>query len=192
MKLKWSLVELAKYRNQPLVLEGKAGLTNSLKKRKKDLLDATPITINGIVSSESNDRYLVDLTLDVTLTLPSSRSLTPVDFHLIVPMIELYLAPNLSQDLIDDDLDNKIVISLEKDILDLKKPIEDTILASIPMKILSEEEIESDELPRGEGWEVILEDEFASSSSEESGTAQSNPFDALKDLDLFHTEDEEQ
>ena len=191
MKLKWSLVELAKYRNQPLVLDGKVDLTNTLKKRKKDLLDATPISIKGIVSSESNNRFIVDLTLDVTLTLPSSRSLTPVDFNMTVPFTELYLAPNVSQDLIDDDLDNQIVISLEKDILDLKKPIEDTILAAIPMKILSEEEIESNEMPRGEDWEVILEDDVVSNSSQESEKSKNNPFGALKELDLFNTEDEE-
>lgn len=189
MKLKWSLVELAKYRNEPLVLDGKIDLTNSLKTRKKDLLDATPITIKGILSSESNDRFLVDLTIDVMLTLPSSRSLTPVDFNLTIPLTELYLAPNLSQDSIDD-LDNKVVISLEQDILDLQKPIEDTILASIPMKILSKEEIESDERPSGEDWGLTLEDEYVSNSSTESGIPEDNPFGVLKDLDLFNTEDE--
>lgn len=191
MKLKWSLVELAKYRNQPLVLDGKIDLTNSLKKRKKDLLDATPVSVKGIISSESNNRFLVDITLDVILTLPSSRSLTPVDFDLTVPLTELYLAPNLSHDSIDDDLDNKIVISLEKDILDLEKPIEDTILASIPMKILSKEEIDSEERPSGEDWEFTLEDEVVSNSSEETGTPENNPFGVLKDLDLFNTEDDE-
>ncbi len=190
MKLKWSLVELAKYRNEPLVLDGKVDLTNSLKKRKKDLLDATPITITGFVRSESNNRFLVDVTLDVLLTLPSSRSLKPVDFNLTVPLTELYLAPNYSHDSTDDDLDNKIVISLEQDILDLKKPIEDTILAAIPMKILSEEEIESDERPSGEDWGLTLEDEMLSNSSEETGIPENNPFGVLKDLDLFKTEDE--
>ncbi len=191
MKLKWSLVELAKYRNQPLVIDGRIDLTNSLKKRKKDLLDATPIKLKGIVSRESNNRFLVDLTLDVTLTLPSSRSLTPADINLTVPLTELYLAPNLSQDTIDDS-DNKIVISLEKDILDLKKPIEDTILASIPMKILSKEDLKSDERPSGEDWELTLEDENVLSSTEEPRIPKNNPFGILKDLDLFNEEDEKQ
>ena len=192
MKIKWSLVELAKYQNQPLVLDGKIDLTNSLKNRKKDLLDATPILVKGIISSEGNNQFIVDLTLDVTLTLPSTRSLTPVDFNLKVPLTELYLAPNLSRDTIDDDLENRVVISLEQDILDLKKPIEDTILASIPMKVLSEEEIESKDRLSGDDWELIFEDDLGSAISDESEVSANNPFGILKDLDLFDTEDDEE
>lgn len=188
MKLKWALAELAKYKTEPLVLDGKVDLTNSLKARKKDILDATPVSVTGIIMLEGNEQYLVDLTLNTTLTLPSSRSLTPVPYEMNVAFTEIYLAPNLSRNTIED-LDDQIVITLEQDLIDLRKPIEDTLIASIPMKILSKEEQISNERPQGEDWELILEGEELAEATEES-SAQRNPFGILKDLDLF-AEDEE-
>lgn len=189
MKLKWALAELAKYKLEPLIIKGKVDLTNSLKKRKKDILDASPIAVEGMILSEGQDRYLVDLTLNVTLRLPSTRSLTPVDYEMTIPFTELYLASNLNRETIED-LDKQMIFSLDQDFIDLKKPIEDTIIASIPMKLLSEEEAKSDKRPKGEDWELTLEGEQSLEKSEESSVAENNPFGMLKDLDLFE-EDEE-
>lgn len=188
MKLKWALAELAKYKTEPLVLDGKVDLTNSLKERKKDILDATPVSVTGIIMLQGNEQYLVDLTLSTTLTLPSSRSLTPVPYEMNVAFTEIYLAPNLSQNTIED-LDDQIVITLEQDMIDLRKPIEDTLIASIPMKILSKEEQISNDKPQGEDWELILEGEELTEATEESN-AQRNPFGILKDLDLFEKDEE--
>lgn len=189
MKLKWALAELAKYKTEPLVIDGKVDLTNSLKKRRKDILDATPVSVKGIVMLEGENRYLVDLNLEVTLTLPSSRSLEPVPYEMNIAFTEIYLAPNLSQDTVEE-LDDQIVISLEKDIIDLRKPIEDTLIASIPMKILSKEELVSNERPKGDDWELILEGEESSEKIKDPEVPENNPFGILKDLNLFK-EDEE-
>ena len=184
MKLKWALAELAKYKKEPLVLDGEVDLTNSLQERREDILDATPVNITGIVMLEGNDQYLVDLTLSTTLTLPSSRSLTPVPYEMNVAFTEIYLAPNLSRDRIED-LDDQIVITLDQHIIDLRKPIEDTLIASIPIKILSKEELNSSERPRGKDWELLLEGEESSEKIEDPEITKNNPFGVLKDLDLF-------
>ena len=189
MKLKWALAELAKYKIEPLVLDGKVDLTNSLKKRRKDILDATLVSVKGIVVLEEENRYLVDLSLNVILTLPSSRSLEPVPYEMNIAFTEIYLAPNLSQDTIED-LDNQLVVSLDKDLIDLRKPIEDTLIASIPMKILSEEELVSDERAKGDDWELILEGEEPSEKIEDSEVPENNPFDVLKGLDLYEEDKE--
>lgn len=190
MNLKWSLVELRKYQNNLLLLDDNVDLTESLKSRKRDLIDATPVKVNGAITMEGNKKFFVDLTLDVVLTLPSSRSLDPVDLALTVPFSEIYLAPEVNQEEVDD-LDDEVVFSLEKDILDLQKPIEDTILASIPMKILSEEELNSDERPNGTDWELTLEGEDSRNSTNESDISKNSPFSVLKDLNLFDDADEE-
>jgi uncharacterized protein len=181
MKLKWSLMELNKYKDSYFPLEGKADLTNSLKKRKQELIDASLVDINGMIDIQGNKRYYVDLTLNVTLTLPSSRSLEPVDIDLHIPFSEVYLAPDaLGQDL--EEFDETSIFSLEQDILDLQKPIEDTILASIPMKVLSEEEVNATELPTGNDWELSLEDETDSKESTESSSPENSPFNVLKGM----------
>lgn len=190
LKLKWALAELAKYKLKPLTLDGEVNLTNSLKKRNSDLLDAKPVKVKGMVILEGEDQYLVDLNLKTTLTLPSTRSLTPVTYKMDVNLREVYLAPNLSQNVLED-LEDQIAFSLDKDILDLRKPIEDTIIASIPMKILSEEERFSKEGPKGKDWELFIEGEELPEKEKDSSGSQNNPFGILKDLDLFDEKDDQ-
>lgn len=191
MKLKWSLAELQRYRNDYYPVSGVVNLTNALKNRKDDLIDASPVEIEGTITLEGSDKYYVDLTLDLTLTMPSSRSLEPVELDMTLPFHEVYLAPDARIVANEDEIEDDLYFSLEKDILDLQKPIEDTILASIPLKVLSEEEQDSYELPSGRDWSMRLEDEMDSKpDSDESAKSKTSPFDILKDMDLF-SEDED-
>lgn len=190
MKLKWSLAELHKQPAGILTLDEKVDMTESLKKRDTELMDVSLIEIQGTISIEAYSRYFVDLTLNVALTLPSSRSLKPVKLDLTIPFSEVYLAPEAGQAAVEN-LEDEVVFSLEQDILDLKKPIEDTILAAIPMKVLSEDEKTSNDFPAGNDWEVKLEGETDSSNKkDEADTSENSPFAILKDLDLDFSEDE--
>ena len=191
MKLKWSLAELQRYRNDYYSVSGIVNLTNALKNRKDDLIDASPVEIEGTITLEGSDKYYVDLKLDLTLTMPSSRSLEPVELDMTLPFHEVYLAPDARIVASEDEIEDDLYFSLEKDILDLQKPIEDTILASIPLKVLSEEEQDSYELPSGRDWSMRIEDEMGSETvSDESAKSKASPFYILKDMDLF-SEDED-
>lgn len=191
MKLKWSLAELQRYRNDYYPVSGVVNLTNALKNRKDDLIDASSIEIEGTITLEGSDKYYVDLTLDLTLTLPSSRSLEPVDLDMTLPFHEVYLAPDARILASEDEIEDDLYFYLTKDILDLQIPIEDTILASIPLKVLSKKEQDSYELPSGQDWSMRLEDEMDSKPvSDESAKSKASPFDILKDMDLF-SEDED-
>ena len=190
MKLKWSLVELHKQPAGILMLDEKVDMTESLKKRNTELMDVSLIDIQGTISIEASSRYFVDLTLNVILTLPSSRSLKPVKLDLTIPFSEVYLAPEAGQTAVET-LEDEVVFSLEQDILDLQKPIEDTILAAIPMKVLSEDEKTSNDFPTGNDWEVKLEGEADSSNNkDDADTSENSPFAILKDLDLDFSKDE--
>lgn len=190
MKLKWSLAELHKQPAGILMLDEKVDMTDSLKKRDAELMDVSLIDIQGTISIEAYSRYFVDLTLNVILTLPSSRSLKPVKLDLTIPFSEVYLAPEAGQTAVET-LEDEVVFSLEQDILDLQKPIEDTILAAIPMKVLSEDEKTSNDFPTGNDWEVKLEGETDSSNNkDDADTSENSPFAILKDLDLDFSKDE--
>lgn len=192
MKLKWSLAELQKNQNGIFPISVVADLKNSLMSRNSELIEVSPVEVSGSISIEGKKRYYVDLTLDVDLTLPSSRSLEPVTLDMAIPFNEVYLAPEVRvSDL--EDLDEDDVFSLEQDILDLRIPIEDTILAAIPLKVLSKEEEESTDLPNGQDWVLMLEDEADSPQEKgESGGSKPSPFDVLKDLDLFDSDKEDE
>lgn len=192
MKLKWSLQELHKYPHGIAMLDGSVDMENSLKERKNDLIDASSVDVQGTISIEEFKRYFVDLTLNVTLTLPSSRSLEPVELTLTVPFSEVYLAPEAGQAAMED-IGEEVVFSLEQDILDLQKPIEDTILAAIPLKVLSKDEESSNDLPSGNDWELILEENAgASKANDASDTSKGSPFAMLKDHDFDFSDDEDE
>lgn len=191
MKVKWSLAELQKNQHGIYPVSGQADLTAALKSRRTDILDASLIDIQGAITIDGKKKFYVDLTLSMELTMPSSRSLEPVKLDLDIPFNEVYLAPDVKiADL--EDIDEQEVFSLEKDILDLQKPIEDTILATIPMKILTEEEESGADLPTGQDWQLVLEDDVEPVSKSDASTkSKSSPFDVLKDLELFNEKDEE-
>lgn len=190
MKLKWSLMELRRYQDDVLLLDGNIDLTGSLKERMNDVLDASLINVTGAISVDRDERFFVDLTLTVTLTLPSSRSLEPTDIDLVVPFSEVYMAPDVNPNDMDEFEGEELVFSLENEVLDLQKPIEDTILAAIPIKILTEEEKVAKDLPSGDGWELKLEED-GSYENDEFDIPENSPFSVLKELSMFDDEDEE-
>lgn len=180
MKIKWPLNELKKYSEEPLPLSGQVGLEKSLQEREEEILAASPLSIEGILVVEDSGEYLVDLQLNIELTLPSSRSLTPVDVELSIPFSETYLAPGHVPEE-DKYMEDEIVIELEKEQLDLQKPLEDSVLAAIPTQVFTQEERENNVMPSGKEWEVISEEEHYAEKDKEPNEEDS-PFAALKDL----------
>lgn len=179
MKIKWALNELRKQDNEPIRLLGEVDLESSLKKRSDRISSASPTHIDGWIIVEGEDMFIVDATLTTTLTVPSTRSLEPVDIKCNAKLQETYLAP----DYIPEDKESQtddIVIELETQELDIKKPIEDSVLLAIPSRVLTDAEASDEDLPKGNDWEVMTEDHY-----QESGTMlseENSPFSVLKDL----------
>src|SRR5699024_12264298 len=111
MKLKWSLAELHKQPAGILMLDEKVDMTDSLKKRDTEWMDVSSIDIQGTISIEAYSRYFVDLTLNVILTLPSSRSLKTVRLDLTIPCSRVYLSTEAGQSAVAT-LDAEVVVSI--------------------------------------------------------------------------------
>ncbi|MER2063466.1 MAG: YceD family protein [Alkalibacterium sp.] len=180
MKIKWALSELNKYQDSPLTLDGSVDLEKSLKERDNDFIAADPVSLQGIMTVDEKSVYYVDMTMKVKVTLPSSRSLEPVDMVMTIPFSEIYLAPDSPVSL-EQFTEEELIERLTTDTLDLKKPIEDAILTSKPSQIFTAEELESDEMPSGKDWVVLPEDQHnnAMHSSNDEGDPR---FAVLKDL----------
>ena len=56
--------------------------------------------------------------------------------------------------------DGEILMPLEDAELDLLPAIEDHLLLSIPMQVLTPEEVASGDMPSGDDWEVLAEEDF--------------------------------
>lgn len=158
--MKWSVLELNKYKEEPLMFSETFDLTNQLQKRNPEILDAGPIQVNGLVSAGEGE-YVLHYKLNVTLTVPSSRSLEPVDLSLELSVNELFMTPDqFSGRDKEIEIPEEEILIVEDNTIDLDASLIDNILLAIPLKVLTKEEEASDELPKGNDWEVITEDAY--------------------------------
>lgn len=164
--MKWSLLELNKYKDDPCEFSETLDLKASLMQRDVLILDVSPVSVNGSLTV-GKDEYLVHYLIDVTVTVPSSRSLTPVPLPLRIEVDEVFMTLEQYQRK-DERLADEEVIVLEKPTINLTESVEDNILLAIPLQVLSEEERLSNEMPKGSDWEVLSEENYLKRKQEEA------------------------
>lgn len=178
----FTLLELKK-RTDGIAFEEQLDVKTTLLARDESILDVSDVMVKGQVRYD-NGLYLLDYTIDYSITLPSSRSMLPVTLQKHVDVAEVFIeASEVSRqrELVEEEL----VLILEGDRIDLEESILDNILLNIPLKILTVEEAESDELPSGKDWSVLTESQYQAMKSAEKET--SSPFATL--VDFFKTEE---
>lgn len=153
-------------------------IKEKLAERNKDVLDVKGIFVQGNVSYDDG-LYLLNYTLDYTITLPSSRSMLPVDVHQIEEVSEVFIEAvdiHAKEDLVRENL----ILVLEEDYIDLEESAIDNMLLTIPMQVLSEEEQHSDTMPSGNSWSVLTEEQY--DALQDKKKKENNPFSALNGL----------
>ncbi|GFH40680.1 YceD family protein [Lactococcus insecticola] len=179
--MKWSLQELTKKKSVEFA-ETHLDLAKELITREPEILAVSEVLVNGRVDADK-EIYVLNYTADYTLTLPSSRSLTPVEVPMSLAVSELFT----TQAYLDDnkaDLDADMLFILEKDVIDLDESVADNILLELPMKVLTKDEENASEMPKGDTWQVLTEEDYAklqAESDEETKVAKS-PFSQLDGL----------
>lgn len=183
-EMKWTLKEIQEHRDEPLHFTETVDLEKSLMERDKQILAVSEITADGYLVYE-NHAVMANFTIDLTITLPSSRSLEPVEVPLNITVAELYVEDesyDWSQDV------EEVVIPLEGTELNLIPAVEDAILLNLPIQVLTREEAETGKMPSGEEWTVMSEDEYRQQKQQEKEAAVDPRLANLKAL----LEDEEQ
>lgn len=156
--MKWSLLKLEKHRGQPLCFEEVLDLKQSLMTRDSSILDVCPAKVSGMLTVNPTE-YILNYTAEVTITLPSSRSLKPVELPVTLNVNEIFMTEE--QFIKEEDQTIKAeVLSLEKSMINLNESVEDNLLLAIPVQVLTKEEKEKQEMPKGEDWEVISEEQY--------------------------------
>ncbi|MTD41785.1 DUF177 domain-containing protein [Erwinia sp. CPCC 100877] len=164
--MKWSLLELNKYKDKPCEFSEMLDLKASLMRRDDQILDVSPVKVVGLLTV-GNDEYLTHYRIDVIVTVPSSRSLTPVPLSLKIDVDEVFMTLEQFQNRKEQVPEEEIII-LEKPTIDLNESVEDNILLSIPLQVLTEEEQHSHEMPQGNDWEVLSEEDYAKKKQAEA------------------------
>lgn len=164
-----------KITKQELFSKGKKFFNEDLLISKDDVKD-TPIILDikclhADVSVENiSDISIVKIALKGNLVLSSTRSLKPVDY-LLNTNDEIVFT--LNNELVDDEN----VILFNDDELDLNPIFYSMLISSIPLKVIDD----NDEFVKGEGYEVISEDEY---NKRRETSLDNSLFSSLVDLDL--------
>lgn len=184
--MKWSTLELKKHRDAPVTFDETFDLKAELMSRDDQILDVAPVAVNGLLTVSRNE-YLVHYQVNTVLTLPSSRSLEPVAWPMAFTVDELFMTQeqfdNRSELIADEE-----VLIIEGQTIDLKESVLDNILLEIPLQVLSEEEKRSNEMPSGDDWVVLSEDDFQHQQEAQEPTIDPR---LAKLSELFNNDDQQ-
>ncbi|MFC3932007.1 YceD family protein [Streptococcus dentapri] len=155
-----------------------ADIKKILLSRNPEIIDIKAVKAKGLATYDEG-LFLLNYDLSYTVTLPSSRSMEPVEVPQSFFVSEVFIEAaqaKAKQDLVDDDL----VLILEGEEIDLDESIVDNILLNIPLRVLSEAEAENDSLPSGNDWTVLTESQYQVLQREKQEA--NNPFASLDGL----------
>lgn len=153
-------------------------LTQNLKNRNREILELSPVQVRGTIRFEAGF-YFLDYSLSYTITLASSRSMLPVERQESYMVNEIFVDDESilkEKDLVDEDM----VLVIEDETIVLAESVTDNILLNIPMKILTPEEEKGQDLPAGQDWTVMTEEDFQKSQQEQKEA--NSPFAQLQGL----------
>ena len=88
--MKWSIGELRRYKEEALNFSETIDVNDALTARDNEVLAVTPVTVEGILSVGKNE-YILHYRLKTIVTVPSARSLEPVDLPLDLSVDEVFM-----------------------------------------------------------------------------------------------------
>lgn len=175
--MKWSIQELRQIASQPMMIDEIVDMKEQMKVVIPELIDMSPVSVKGMVLYEEHT-VLTQLRLALKMTMPSTRSLEPVELDLQLPVNERFIEDGWNTDIVDEE--SVTQLPLDSFTIDLKESIRDNILLNLPIQILTETESEADAFPEGNDWRVVSETEFEAEQEQEEVI---NPeFAKLQDL----------
>ncbi|MDD4077146.1 MAG: hypothetical protein PHT03_04140 [Bacilli bacterium] len=126
--MKWSLQQLHKYGKATFPFETEYDFTEEIK-NIDDILGITPAIVKGNGVHIRDDRFKFEFHISVILYLQDAITLDPVEFPLELSVIEIF-----DKELFDDD-----TRLIEKNTIELRDVIWESILLEKPMRVVKDE-----------------------------------------------------
>ena len=95
-----------------------------------------------------------------------------------VPIKERYVYPEYDQKA--DEFEETTIV-LEHDYIDLEEAVIDSLILNLPMRVVGEDEL-STELPSGNDWSVVTEEDYQQQQKKEQAEQVDPRFASLKAL----------
>ena len=128
--MKWSLAELHRYQNEPLHIQSTFDLNASLTKLFPDIiLGVAPVKVDGYVTYDDGDAT-ISANVKTTLTVPSSRSLTPVQLPLDFDFSETYIDDRSHFSRYEDD--EVVFLLQDRELIDFDTALAENIVEQVP------------------------------------------------------------
>ncbi|MEK5174818.1 MULTISPECIES: YceD family protein [Heyndrickxia] len=153
--LKWSTIQLQKYRGKSMDINETIDLADALKNRDPQIRDVSPIHVIGNANITS-EKVTFHLHITGKLILPCSRTLVDVDYPIDVHSTEIFHYQSSTSYDEEDDVE---IHHTQGDVVDLDPVIIELILLEIPIQVFSEQAKDDQHLPSGTEWEVVTEDQ---------------------------------
>lgn len=126
---------------------------------------------SGYAFYDEHDRELaVDVTVSGEMIVPCAITLKPLPYDFETKYQEVFSFYEAEHE--EDD-----IIHITGEEIDLKPYLRSAVIADIPMKVIDPE---LKEYPKGDGWEVITEEQFAKEKEDEIDPRLAK----LKELDI--------
>lgn len=183
--MKWTIRQIRDHVEDIVQFEESLDLKEALMERNSSILDVDTVLVNGYFVP-SNDEIILHGQINVSLVVPSSRSLEPVPLQLEIPIKERYVYEEYDGNIEDYE---ETTIILEYDYIDLDSAVADVIALNIPIQVINPEEQDS-ELPYGNHWTVVTEEEYEQQKAKEKADTVDPRFAALETLLNNNDEDE--
>lgn len=153
--MKWSIIQLQKFRDKELVLDETIDMTEIIE-TDRTIRHVSPIRVTGDVYIGTN-RFTFHLNIEGHLILPCSRTLVDVHFPINISTTETFVNIPIDE---RSEYDDEDVNYVEGNTIDLRPLIRELIIVEIPMQVYGENENDENAAPQsGEGWEVITEEQ---------------------------------
>ena len=163
---------------QGISFNEKLAIERAVQQRNPDVLALREVSAKGKVTYD-DDFYLLNYELTYIITLPSSRSMKPVEQKKIFSINEVFVE-NSQLEAKKDFMDEDLFLILEDDGIDLKESVIDNILLNIPLRVLTKEEEQEQSLPSGQNWSLLSEEQYQ--NLQKGKKEKSSPFAALEGL----------
>ncbi len=173
-----SLLDLKKKKIDTLPIDQSLDVTDAIKKRHSEIIDLKNVHVKGSLEYDAG-LFILSYHLTYDISLPSSRSMEEVLCHESQDVEELFIESDqvsMNQDMVDDNL----VLIIDGEGIDLEESVIDNILLAIPLQVLGEHEKNATDLPEGNDWAVLTEEQYA--AMKKKTEEENNPFASLQGL----------
>lgn len=165
--MKWAIKQIEELKGLPLQFSEDVNIKSSLLERESEIIDVSDVKIAGTLLYD-NHSVMAMFDMTTMLTLPSSRTLTPVQVPLDVQVFERYVEADYLATYAKE-YPNEVILPLLNQHVDLKESIIDNILLNLPIQVLSEnEKTNVSDLPKGNGWILYTEDAYNKQKEKEA------------------------